>query len=115
VTSALPATGGVHAVHVGSGERLPNLAVAQRICEVSERPATLIAPVDDRPGHDRRYALDCSKLRAMGWAPSVPFEEGIVRTVRWYAENSSTWSHAATPEFARYFADQYAARLAVRE
>lgn len=111
VIGRLPATAGVQALHVGSGERLPNVSVARQICEAAERPVELITPVNDRPGHDRRYALDASKLRAMGWSPSVTFEDGIVRTVRWYAENASHWSTAATPEFATYFARQYGERL----
>jgi dTDP-glucose 4,6-dehydratase len=112
VLAGLSGAPGVHAVHVGSGERLPNLHVAEEICHLAERPATLIQPVNDRPGHDRRYALNASRLRALGWSPQVPFAEGIAQTVRWYAENKATWSHATTPEFDRYFAEQYAQRLA---
>jgi dTDP-glucose 4,6-dehydratase len=112
VLAGLSGAPGVHAVHVGSGERLPNLHVAEEICHLAERPATLIQPVNDRPGHDRRYAVNSSRLRALGWSPQVPFGEGIARTVRWYAENKATWSNAATPEFSRYFAEQYAQRLA---
>lgn len=111
VIGSLPAAAGVHALHVGSGERLPNMHVARAICEAAERPMELITPVDDRPGHDRRYALDASKLRALGWAPRVAFDDGIVRTVRWYAQNAHHWSLAATPEFATYFARQYGERL----
>jgi dTDP-glucose 4,6-dehydratase len=107
-TSARP---GVRAVHVGSGERLPNRTVAARICELAERPESLITPVQDRPGHDRRYALDCSRLRALGWSPTVPFEEGIARTVRWYAGNIATWRAAASPEFISYVTRQYGGRL----
>ena len=113
VIGSLPAAAGVHAVHVGSSERLPNMHVARRICEIAERPLELITPVNDRPGHDRRYALDSSKLRALGWRPEVAFDDGIARTVRWYAENLAHWSTAATPEFATYFARQYGERLGV--
>ncbi|MEO9254458.1 MAG: GDP-mannose 4,6-dehydratase, partial [Tepidiformaceae bacterium] len=112
VITSLPGSSGVHAVHVGSGERLPNLTVAEQICKLAERSASLIQPVNDRPGHDRRYALNSSRLRALGWSPRVTFDEGIERTVRWYAENAEIWSNAATPEFARYFTEQYATRLA---
>jgi dTDP-glucose 4,6-dehydratase len=112
VIARLSGAEGVHAFHAGSGERLPNLRVAQQICEIAERPASLIQPVNDRPGHDRRYALNSARLRALGWAPRVAFDEGIARTVRWYAENAATWSGAATPEFDRYFVEQYGERLA---
>ncbi|MCC6383293.1 MAG: dTDP-glucose 4,6-dehydratase [Dehalococcoidia bacterium] len=114
IVATLPATPGVHAVHVGSGERLPNRVVAERICALAERPTSLIAPVGDRPGHDRRYALDSSGLRSRGWAPAVPFDEGIARTVHWYAANAAVWGGAATGEFAAYLERQYGARLAVR-
>jgi len=111
VIRALPGGPGVHALHVGSGERLANRTVAARICELAECPASLVTPVQDRPGHDRRYALDCSRVRAMGWSPSVTFEEGIARTVRWYAGNVATWGAAASPEFVSYVSRQYGERL----
>ncbi len=103
---------GLTAWHAGSGERLPNRLVAERICSLAGAPLTLIAHVEDRPGHDRRYALDCGRLRENGWLPKVPFCEGLERTVRWYAENVETWGAAATDEFSRYFASQYGKRLA---
>lgn len=111
IIAALPGAHGVHAVHVGSGERVTNVDVARRICALTERPESLISPVLDRPGHDRRYALDYSRLRASGWFPAVSFEEGLERTVAWYAANAATWSAAATPEFGAYIERQYAARL----
>ncbi|HEY4669856.1 MAG TPA: dTDP-glucose 4,6-dehydratase, partial [Tepidiformaceae bacterium] len=72
---------------------------------------SLITAVTDRPGHDRRYALDSSRLRGLGWRPEVPFHDGILRTVRWYAENQDVWAAAAGGDFARYFQDQYGGRL----
>lgn len=110
VLAALPGSAGVHAFHIGSGERLPNRDVAARICQLTERPHSLITPVLDRPGHDRRYALDCARLRSMGWSPSVPFDDGLARTVRWYTENTATWQAAHTEEFATYLDRQYATR-----
>ncbi len=107
VASSLPASG-LQAVHVGSGERVTNIEVARRICELTERPVELIHPVLDRPGHDRRYALDCSRLRASGWAPAVSFEDGLARTVAWYSDNSGGQEDAA---FAGYFDQQYGERL----
>lgn len=107
----LPATPGVQPVHVGSGERVPNIEVAQHICAFLERSADLIRPVMDRPGHDRRYAVDSSKLRAMGWAPQRRFEEGLEATVRWYAEHGNEWAVGAGGDFGGYFAKQYGERL----
>ncbi len=57
------------------------------------------------------YALDCSKLRALGWVPKVGFESGITQTVRWYPENAATWSASLTGEFSAYL-EHYASRLA---
>jgi dTDP-glucose 4,6-dehydratase len=108
----LPAASGVQAVHVGSGERVANIHVARQICALTERPLDLIRPVTDRPGHDRRYALDSSRLRSMGWSPRVRFEDGLAATVRWYAENAETWARVAGEDFSGYFARQYGDRLA---
>ncbi len=102
---------GPRAVHVGSGHRLANRAVAEHICRLAARPPSLITPVRDRAGHDRRYALDSSRLRATGWRPQVAFGDGIERTVRWYSENTAVWQPTVTPEFAAYFEEQYGARL----
>lgn len=111
VVASLPAAPGVQSVHVGSRERVPNIEVARTICRVTERSESLIQPVTDRPGHDRRYALDSSRLRALGWEPRVSFEEGLIRTVRWYAENADVWSRAASDEFMAYWREQYGSRL----
>ncbi|MCO5200841.1 MAG: dTDP-glucose 4,6-dehydratase [Chloroflexi bacterium] len=112
VIRQLPAAPGVQAVHVGSGERVANIHVARQICNLTERPLDLVRPVTDRPGHDRRYALDSSRLRTMGWSPRIRFEDGLAATVRWYAENAETWSVAAGEDFGGYFARQYGDRLA---
>ena len=112
VLRSLPAAAGVQALHVGSGERIANRDIAQFICQLAGQPHSLITPVDDRAGHDRRYALDCSKLRTMGWAPAVTFERGIARTVRWYRENRATWSASLTGDFSAYLDRQYGERLA---
>jgi dTDP-glucose 4,6-dehydratase len=112
VLAGLTGAPGVRAVHIGSAERLPNRDVAARICELTERPSSLVTPVLDRPGHDRRYALDSTRLRALGWSPSVLFDEGLARSVRWYTENAATWQVAHTEEFATYLERQYTTRTA---
>jgi len=102
---------GVRAWHIGSGERLPNRDVANMICRLTKQPESLVQPVSDRPGHDRRYALDSSQLRSHGWLPRVPFEEGLARTVQWYADNGATWGAAESAEFVSYLQEQYGGRL----
>jgi len=109
VTKALPPSG-MQAIHIGSGFRIANIEAARRICELTERPMELIQPVLDRPGHDRRYALDCSKLRSLGWQPATTFETGLARTVAWYAEAGRERA-AQDSEFAGYFREQYGKRL----
>ncbi len=77
--------------NVGGGCELANLDVARRILDALDAPRDLIQFVPDRPGHDRRYAMDSGLIRALGWEPEVPFAEGLKRTVRWYAANKSWW------------------------
>ena len=108
-TRSLPASG-LQSLHIGSGERVTNIEIARRICDLTERPEKLIQPVLDRPGHDRRYALDCSKLRATGWRPEVSFDEGLARTVAWYVEHGLERA-TRDGEFAGYFQAQYGERL----
>ena len=71
------------------------------------------APVPDRPGHDRRYSLDTTKLRELGWRPEVPFVDGLKETVEWYAANEWWWRpiKQANSEFQSYYAAQYGDRL----
>ena len=71
----------------------------------------LIRRVEDRPGHDRRYSIDGSKLRSLGWRPKMQWEEGVRRTVRWYAENESWWRPLKSGEFMEYYRRQYGKRL----
>ena len=104
---------GIRAIHAGSGERVANIDVARAICSLNKRPMSLIRPVQDRPGHDRRYALDSARLRSLGWEPKVPMKDGLRRTVQWYREHPEIWGAATSGDgFAGYFAEQYADRLA---
>ena len=77
------------------------------------RPAerTELRVVEDRAGHDRRYALDDSKLRALGWEPSVALDDGLPATVAWYREHRSWWEPIKSGEYREYYERQYAERL----
>jgi dTDP-glucose 4,6-dehydratase len=66
--------------------------------------------VADREGHDRRYAIDCSKARAIGWTPRVDFDEGLRHTIAWYRANESWWRPLKSGEFLSYYQRQYAHR-----
>jgi dTDP-glucose 4,6-dehydratase len=95
--------------NVGGGNEVRNVDLTRRILELTGRPASLIQPVRDRPGHDRRYALDTAKARGLGWSPKVDFAEGLARTVEWYRANEGWWraikEHDAS--YREYYAAQY--------
>ena len=88
---------------------MPNVELTRRILALVGKPETLIRRVPDRPGHDRRYSLDCAKLRALGWAPRVPFAEGLARTVEWYREHEGWWRplKEADPAFREHYQRHY--------
>ena len=67
--------------------------------------------MDDRPGHDRRYSLDDSKLRALGWAPGHSLQDGLAGTVEWYRDNRTWWEPIKSGEYREYYEQQYADRL----
>jgi dTDP-glucose 4,6-dehydratase len=66
--------------------------------------------VTDRAGHDRRYALDCSKTRALGWSPRMNFADGLAETVNWYRDHEDWWRPIKSGEFREYYKRQYALR-----
>jgi dTDP-glucose 4,6-dehydratase len=82
--------------NVGGGVELTNIEVARRILAALDASRELIQFVPDRPGHDRRYAMDSGLIRALGWEPETPFAEGLKKTVRWYASNRSWWRKVRT-------------------
>jgi len=98
--------------NVGGGNEVKNVDLTQRILQLVGRPASLIQPVADRPGHDRRYALDTSKLRGLGWNPAHGFDDGLAATVEWYRANESWWRPIKDqdPAFRAYYDQQYGAR-----
>jgi dTDP-glucose 4,6-dehydratase len=93
--------------NVGGGNERTNLDLTLRVLRLLAKSGDLIRFVDDRPGHDRRYALDCTRLTSLGWAPRVPFDEGLAATVRWYAENEWWWGKIKSGEWKEYYAAQY--------
>ena len=78
--------------HVGSGIEASVEEIADAVLDALGKPSSLKTIVPDRPGHDRRYLLDTTKIRTeLGWEPTIEFEAGIAETVRWYADNESWW------------------------
>jgi dTDP-glucose 4,6-dehydratase len=98
--------------NIGGGNEVTNLDLTHRILGLVGRPLTLIRPVTDRPGHDRRYSLDTSKLRALGWSPEVPFDSGLRDTVEWYRSNEWWWRPVKHEDaaFKSYYDAQYGKR-----
>ena len=94
------------------GEEHENIEITRRILELTGGSEALIRHVEDRPGHDRRYSLDDSKLRGLGWAPEHSIgESGLTETVDWYREHRSWWEPIKTGEYRAYYEQQYAERL----
>ena len=97
--------------NVGGGNERENVTVADHILTALGRSRDLIRFVQDRPGHDRRYAIDCSRLRALGWTPKVPFEQGLQQTIDWYRTHEGWWRPIKSGEFKDYYREQYTNRL----
>jgi dTDP-glucose 4,6-dehydratase len=95
--------------NVGGGNHVRNVDLTRRILQLLGRPESLITPVADRPGHDRRYSLDSSKLLAVGWRPQIAFDQGLADTVAWYRQHESWWRPIKDQdaEFRRYYQGQY--------
>ena len=94
---------------MGGGNEAPNLEITRRILELTGRDESLVRHVEDRPGHDRRYALDTSKLRALGWAPRHGFAEALEATVAWYRDRRDWWEPIKRGDYRRYYERQYGA------
>jgi dTDP-glucose 4,6-dehydratase len=103
-------TGDVY--NIGGGNEVRNVDLTHTLLRLADRTESLIKNVKDRQGHDLRYSLDTSKLRALGWTPSVPFEEGLKDTVRWYRDNEWWWRPIKEndPAFRAYYQTQYGPR-----
>jgi dTDP-glucose 4,6-dehydratase len=95
--------------NIGGGNEVRNIDLAHRLLSLLGRPASLIRPVQDRLGHDRRYALDTTKLRSLGWQPDVPFDRGLADTVSWYRDNEWWWRpiKEQDPSFRAFYDAQY--------
>jgi len=98
--------------NIGGGNHVKNVDLTHRILALVGKPDSLIKPVADRPGHDRRYSLDTAKLQSLGWRPRESFEEGLAKTVTWYRDNERWWRPIKDedPEFRKYYQSQYGSR-----
>ncbi len=102
--------------NIGSGHESDVLAITGAILDRLDKPATLIRHVEDRPGHDRRYALDAGKLtRLTGWRPSIQFTDGLPDTIDWYRAHEDWWRPIKQGEFRQYYERMYGQRKILKE
>ena len=97
--------------NIAGGNEVENIEIARRIVRKLGKPESLIQLVKDRPGHDRRYALDAGKLAALGWKPQRDFASALDATVDWYVHNEPWWRKIKSGEFKKYYTAQYGSRL----
>ncbi len=91
----------------GNGEK-PNLEIAKTILDLLHKDESMLEYVEDRKGHDKRYAIDFSKIKnELGWEPQVTFEEGLLKTVTWFLENEAWWRNVKSGEYEKYYLKQY--------
>ncbi len=104
LTEAAPQT----VYNVGGNNEKTNMEVIGSVLERLDKPKSLITHVKDRPGHDRRYAIDSSKIMSeLGWTPTVTFEEGMLKTIDWYLSNSDWLDHVVSGQYQQYYESMY--------
>lgn len=104
------------AYNLGTGVETPNIAMTKLVLKLLDKPEDLIQRVTDRPGHDRRYALDVSKIQALGWKNEYDFEAAIEATVKWYVDNQTWWRKIrSSADYEEYYTRNYADREVIAE
>lgn len=93
--------------NIGTGIEKKNIELTKMILEILGKSEAYIEFVKDRPGHDRRYSLDCSKIRTLGWKPKYDFKKALERTVKWYMDNRQWWERLKSGEYLEYYKKQY--------
>jgi dTDP-glucose 4,6-dehydratase len=93
---------------IGGDSEKPNIEITKKIIGMLGKDEKLIEYVKDRPGHDRRYAIDFSKIKdEFGWQPAVSFEEGLKKTIEWYKNNENWWKNIKSGDYQKYYEKQY--------
>ena len=94
--------------NVGASTEMENIEIIKLILKHLQKPESLIEYVKDRLGHDRRYAIDSSKIQnELGWSPSYSFEDAIIKTIDWYISNKDWWNRIINGEYMEYYQKQY--------
>ena len=102
--------------NIGGNNEKPNIEIVRLILQNLGKPESLVAYVKDRPGHDRRYAIDSSKIQhELGWTPSYTFERGIAETIKWYVDNQLWWKRIISGEYKEYYKVLYGGREVVEK
>lgn len=97
--------------NIGAGNEMTNLSLLQQLLKLLGKPESLIKFVTDRPGHDRRYSLNTSKLRnELGWQPAYPFDKALATTVEWYLQNKQWWQRIKSGDYVKYYEQVYSRR-----
>lgn len=100
--------------NIGGNNERTNIEIVKKILNVLGKPETLIKYVKDRPGHDRRYAIDSTKIREqLGWIPNHNFDKSLEETIKWYLNNKQWWKNIISGEYKEYYRKQYSERLKI--
>jgi dTDP-glucose 4,6-dehydratase len=102
--------------NIGGNNEKPNIEIVKLILRNLGKPESLIVYVEDRLGHDRRYAIDSSKIQnELGWKPAYTFERGIEETIKWYVDNKKWWERIISGEYQKYYQILYGGREVIRK
>ena len=93
--------------NIGGGVEMTNIELTRKVLKIMKKPVSLIKKVSDRPGHDRRYSIDCSKIMKLGYRPLYTFEKALEETVKWYIDNEDIWRRLKNRNYKKYYASQY--------
>ncbi|HBE81118.1 MAG TPA: dTDP-glucose 4,6-dehydratase, partial [Firmicutes bacterium] len=97
--------------NIGGHNEHSNIEIVKLILKTLAKPESMIQYVKDRPGHDRRYAIDASKIKkTLGWEPTIRFEHGIQETIQWYLEHRQWWERIKSGEYRQYYQKMYGNR-----
>ncbi|MEN6627065.1 MAG: dTDP-glucose 4,6-dehydratase [Candidatus Sumerlaeia bacterium] len=98
--------------NIGSDNEWANIDIVKTLLKLLGKPESLIRYVKDRPGHDRRYAIDAAKVHAeLGWRPRIDFESGLAKTIEWYKANEPWWRRVMSGEYMKYYEKNYASKM----
>ncbi len=99
--------GEIYNIGANQNPEIDNLTLTVKIVQACGKDKSVIEYVKDRPGHDRRYAVDTQKIRALGWSPKTSFDDGLTKTVEWYKNNIAWWKKIKSGEYLEYYKQQY--------